>query len=186
MWKFPRTHSSGDLSLEVQKSQETHGFRNNKEAVQSMFTTTTCYDLMQRSSKVVVFETTIPFQLAFYALVEHDTDIAPLWDPDRKTFVAMMTMTDFIQALRIYRNRGIPVTDLASVSIADMLVLSHAQWHILNINYILIILLFRLASPIAPVRHLEFTAIDPEDTAYELCRLLQRNGTGKAISSLHY
>ena len=53
MWKFPKkSTSSGDLTLEVQKSQETHGFRNNKEAVKSMFTTTRCYDLMQTSSKV--------------------------------------------------------------------------------------------------------------------------------------
>jgi len=72
MW-FSRAHSSGDLSVEVQKSQAKNNFSfgNYKEAVQNIFTSTHCYDLMQNSTKVVVFETQIPFQLAFYALVEH-------------------------------------------------------------------------------------------------------------------
>ena len=73
MW-FPRANSSGDLSAEVKKSQEnngTFGYVSTKEAVQGIFNSTHCYDLMQSSTKVVVFETHIPFQLAFYALVEH-------------------------------------------------------------------------------------------------------------------
>ena len=79
MW-FSRAHSSGDLTAEVQKSQEksTYGFTNNKEAIQSIFTSTHCYDLMQNSTKVVVFETQIPFQLAFYALVEHGESLSSL------------------------------------------------------------------------------------------------------------
>ena len=73
MW-FPRANSSGDLSCEVKKSQEqlaALGTVSTKEAVQNIFNSTHCYDLMQNSTKVVVFETQIPFQLAFYALVEH-------------------------------------------------------------------------------------------------------------------
>ena len=76
MW-FSRARSSGDLTAEVQRSVAvtqdgaTYGFTNPKEAVQKIFSSTYCYDLMQSSSKVVVFETIIPFQLAFYALVEH-------------------------------------------------------------------------------------------------------------------
>ena len=75
MW-FSRARSSGDLSAEVQRSQEgtTYGFTNPTEAVQNIFTTTHCYDLMQSSTKVVVFEAIIPFQLAFYALVEHGNE----------------------------------------------------------------------------------------------------------------
>lgn len=46
-------------------------FHNAKEAVQSLLTSTACYELMEFSAKAVVFETSIPFQLAFYALVEH-------------------------------------------------------------------------------------------------------------------
>ena len=42
-----------------------------KAAIQSIFASTKCYDLLQNSSKAVVFEASIPFQLAFYALIEH-------------------------------------------------------------------------------------------------------------------
>lgn len=73
MW-FPTANSSGDLSSELKKSQEhlgAVGTVSTKEAVRSIFNSTHCYDLMQTSTKVVVFETQIPFQLAFYALVEH-------------------------------------------------------------------------------------------------------------------
>ena len=83
MW-FPRANSSGDLSAEVKKSQEnsgTFGYVSTKEAVQGIFNSTHCYDLMQSSTKVVVFETHIPFQLAFYALVEHgNPNIICLYD----------------------------------------------------------------------------------------------------------
>ncbi len=44
---------------------------NRIHEVNMIFSTTSCYDLMQQSYKVIVFETAIPFQLAFYALVEH-------------------------------------------------------------------------------------------------------------------
>lgn len=155
MW-FPRANSSGDLSCEVKKSQEqlaALGTVSTKEAVQNIFNSTHCYDLMQNSTKVVVFETQIPFQLAFYALVEHDIEIAPLWDPEKKAFAALMTMSDFIQALRIYRNRGISVTDLANRTIMDML---HSQ--------------------IAPLRYQDFETIDAEDSVFQLCRILQTRG----------
>ena len=42
-----------------------------RAAIQSIFASTKCYDLLQNSSKAVVFEASIPFQLAFYALIEH-------------------------------------------------------------------------------------------------------------------
>lgn len=109
---------------------------------------------MQNSCKAVVFETHIPFQLAFYALVEHDTDIAPLWDPQKRAFVAMMTMTDFISALRAYRRNGIPVSELSNSLIADMLE---------NTNF--------------KFRHDTFETVDAEETVYQMCRLLQRQGT---------
>lgn len=32
-----------------------------------------------------------------------DTDVAPLWDPERRQFVGLMTVEDYIQALRVWR-----------------------------------------------------------------------------------
>ena len=42
-----------------------------KQAILSFLDTQTCYAVLRASGKVVVFDTRIPIQLAFYALVEH-------------------------------------------------------------------------------------------------------------------
>ena len=42
-----------------------------KEAIGSFLESQTCYSVLRASGKVVVFDTRIPIQLAFYALVEH-------------------------------------------------------------------------------------------------------------------
>lgn len=90
-------------------------------AIQNIFNSTKCYDIMQNSSKGTVFETTIPFQLAFFALVEHDTDVAPLWDPAKRQFVGMITVSDYIQSLRIWKSRSLPSNDLTTLSITQIM-----------------------------------------------------------------
>jgi 5'-AMP-activated protein kinase regulatory gamma subunit len=90
-------------------------------AIQNIFNSTKCYDVMQNSSKGTVFETTIPFQLAFFALVEHDTPVAPLWDPSKRLFVGMITVGDYIQSLRIWKSRNLPSSDLTTMSITQIM-----------------------------------------------------------------
>lgn len=54
-------------------------FRNEREVIQSagryaiasFLEDQTCFSVLRPSSKVVVFDTRTPVQLAFYALVEH-------------------------------------------------------------------------------------------------------------------
>jgi len=58
--------------------------------------------------------------LAFYALVEHDMQSAPLWDAKKCQFVGILTVTDFIDVLRYYRDTRADVLALASCSIADI------------------------------------------------------------------
>jgi CBS domain-containing protein len=74
---------------------------------------------------VVVFETNIPIQLAFYALLEHESAAAPLWDSTRREFVGLMTITDFVDILRHYHDEhgrtGAAIEVLASRSIAQVL-----------------------------------------------------------------
>jgi hypothetical protein len=62
---------SSGLSLAVSQADA-------KAAIQSIFSSTKCYDLMAVSSKAVVFEAGIPFQLAFYALIEHGALVVAL------------------------------------------------------------------------------------------------------------
>lgn len=121
--------------------------------VQSIFNVTKCYDLMQNSSKGTVFETTIPFQLAFFALIEHDTDLAPLWDPERRTFVGIMTVSDYIQSLRFWRKNNLKTSDLTSQTLASML----------------------QSAPFL-FRHTGFVGIDAEDTVLQMFTLLTRTG----------
>lgn len=47
--------------------------RAGRQAICSFLEQHTCFSVLRASGKVVVFDTRIPIQLAFYALVEHGT-----------------------------------------------------------------------------------------------------------------
>lgn len=64
--------------------------------------THTCYDIMPKSSKLVVFDTQLAVKKAFYALVYNGVRAAPLWDTKRQKFTGMLTITDFILILEKY------------------------------------------------------------------------------------
>ncbi|CAM9439911.1 unnamed protein product [Pylaiella littoralis] len=113
----------------MQMNEAQASFLNEKEVVQKagkerindFLRNHVCYDLLKHSGKVVVFDSSIPVQLAFYALVEHDMQAAPLWDSRERRFVGLMTVTDFIDILRHYRGSGVAVEQLASKSIKEVL-----------------------------------------------------------------
>jgi len=92
-----------------------------RQAISTFLDAHTCFTVLRASGKVVVFDTRIPIQLAFYALVEHDMQVAPLWDPALCQFVGLLTVTDFIDILRHYRANGLDVATLATRSIAEIL-----------------------------------------------------------------
>ena len=46
-----------------------------------------------------------------------DTDVAPLWDPSKRVFVAMMTISDYVQALQVCRKQGVSMLDLSTRTI---------------------------------------------------------------------
>jgi len=118
--------------------------------VSSLFTEASCYDLLPQSRKGVVFETSISFQFAFFALIEHDTYVAPLWDPERKGFVALMTIQDYILALQVCRAQGVSMMELSTKTIKDVL---ESQFEF---------------------KHPEFASLDAEDSLLQLCLLLRR------------
>ena len=92
-----------------------------RSAIGSFLDSHNCFSVLRASGKVVVFDCRIPVQLAFYALVEHDMQAAPLWDPATCQFVGLLTVTDFIDVLRYYRRTGGDVSALATRTIADVL-----------------------------------------------------------------
>ncbi|KAI2512077.1 hypothetical protein MHU86_2365 [Fragilaria crotonensis] len=92
-----------------------------RQAISAFLDAHNCYSILRESSKMVVFDTRIPIQLAFYALVEHDMPAAPLWDPALCQFVGLLTVTDFIDVLLRYRQTNMDVSTLATRSIAETL-----------------------------------------------------------------
>ena len=76
---------------------------------------------------------------------------APLWDSCRRKFVGVMTVTDFIDILRHYHQRGISMEELASQSISHV-----------------------LADPQEGKRmqHLNFVSVDINSTLYNACNTL--------------
>lgn len=68
-----------------------------------------------------MFDVRISVQLAFYALVEHDMQAAPLWDAANREFVGLLTVTDFISILMHYAAEGTPITKLSERTIASVM-----------------------------------------------------------------
>ncbi|UJR16183.1 hypothetical protein I4U23_003093 [Adineta vaga] len=62
----------------------------------------TCYDIVPKSSKLVVFDTQLAVKKAFFALVYNGVRAAPLWDTKRQKFIGLLTITDFILILQKY------------------------------------------------------------------------------------
>uniref|UniRef100_A0A7S1BKI0 CBS domain-containing protein n=2 Tax=Corethron hystrix TaxID=216773 RepID=A0A7S1BKI0_9STRA len=123
-----------------------------RQAINEFLESHNCFSVLRYSGKVVVFDTRIPIQLAFYALVEHDMQTAPLWNPSIRQFVGLLTVTDFIDILRYYSQNGLPVSDLATRTIADI-----------------------LADPNLILKHSNFLAADATATLKHSCKLLHEN-----------
>ena len=67
----------------------------------------------RRSSPSISFSWTpqdVPIRLALYALVEHETPAAPLWDSARGHLAGMLTVTDLCDIMRIFHVPGTPST----------------------------------------------------------------------------
>mmetsp|Transcript_18538 Transcript_18538/g.51762 ORF Transcript_18538/g.51762 Transcript_18538/m.51762 type:complete len:408 (-) Transcript_18538:390-1613(-) len=92
-----------------------------RQAISAFLDSHNCFSVLRASGKVVVFDTRIPIQLAFYALVEHDMQAAPLWDPTQCQFVGLLKVTDFIDILRHFKRTNGDVGSLATRSIANMI-----------------------------------------------------------------
>jgi CBS-domain-containing membrane protein len=95
--------------------------RAGRSAILDFLHSAKAYDIIRSSGKVVVFDVRISVQLAFYALVEHDMQAAPLWDAERREFVGLLTVTDFISILQHYSMTNTPITELSARSISEIM-----------------------------------------------------------------
>lgn len=94
-----------------------------RSALAEFMKATRAYDILLDSNKVIVFDTQIPVRSAFYALVEHDSPCAPLWDSEKCCFTGLMTMSDIVDIMRIFYTPGLGSP--ASVALSE---LSIAGW----------------------------------------------------------
>jgi len=130
-------------------------FETAMQAVENSLRSATCYALMKESSKVLVFEHRVSFHLAVCALIENSIQVAPVWDGSR--FVGIMSVSDYVDAARLYHAHQRPVEELAQRTIADMLE----------------------SDAIYRIKFRDFSAattLDAEDSVYEAVRLLRRLG----------
>mmetsp|Transcript_8225 Transcript_8225/g.12182 ORF Transcript_8225/g.12182 Transcript_8225/m.12182 type:complete len:385 (+) Transcript_8225:234-1388(+) len=151
---IPRATSGGLLHEKVVIREA------GKAAITQFLDEHNCFSVLRYSGKVVVFDTRIPIQLAFYALVEHDMQAAPLWDPSIRQFVGLLTVTDFIDILRYYRScmeqnfENYTIQDLATRSIAEILEDPNTAEHL---------------------KHRQFLSADADATLKQSCILLHKN-----------
>ncbi|XP_025093940.1 5'-AMP-activated protein kinase subunit gamma-2-like isoform X3 [Pomacea canaliculata] len=92
------------LSMESDTERmEIEDLDENEEQVYSKFMRAhKCYDLIPTSSKLVIFDTQLNVKKAFFALVYNGVRAAPLWDSAKQDYVGMLTITDFINILKMY------------------------------------------------------------------------------------
>lgn len=64
-------HAGGGMSSSSLLNERDIVRRAGREAITQFLDSYTCFSVIRASGKCVVFDTRIPIQLAFYALVEH-------------------------------------------------------------------------------------------------------------------
>ncbi|XP_063934676.1 5'-AMP-activated protein kinase subunit gamma-2-like [Zophobas morio] len=92
---------TGKLSL-TKKSSKGAIVNREKKNFQEFLAKYECYAIMPVSSKMVVFDTSLLVNRAFFALLQNGVRSAPVWDTELQKFVGMVTITDFINILLKY------------------------------------------------------------------------------------
>lgn len=151
-----------------------------RDTISKFLRSRSVFELVRTSGKVVVFETNIPIQLAFYALLEHESAAAPLWDSARREFVGLMTITDFVDILRHYHDKhgrtGAAIEVLASRSISQVLNDADASTHFKHATEALT--LPQLGQPRTPDQLKSYSgliAVDSNGSLYDACNTMRAN-----------
>lgn len=145
-----------------------------RDAIASFLQARSVFELVRSSGKVVVFETNIPIQLAFYALLEHESSAAPLWDSSRREFVGLMTITDFVDILLHYHDQhgrtGAAIEVLASLSIAQVLSNGTAGRHFKHVSEAL-----KGPGQQAEADFKGLVSVDADASLYDACHTMKVN-----------
>lgn len=88
-----------------------------------------------------------------------------MWDPEKRCVVGLMCVTDYIQALQVLRQHNMPILELASKSINDI------------VSSAMVALSSNRISYMSQTGSGEALSIDAEDSVLQLVMLLDRLGT---------
>lgn len=151
-----------------------------RDTISSFLRSRSVFELVRTSGKVVVFETNIPIQLAFYALLEHESAAAPLWDSTRREFVGLMTITDFVDILRHYHDKhgrtGAAIEVLASRSISQVLRDADANRHFKHATEAMVRHQPSQMQPPGQLRSYSgLIAVDANGSLYDACNVMRLN-----------
>lgn len=84
-----------------------------REVIADFLRSSRAYDVVAASGRVLVFDVDVPLRLAFYALVEHDSPCAPLWDSATGQLCGTLTSSDLCDIMRIFHVTGTQATGAA-------------------------------------------------------------------------
>lgn len=83
----------------------------SRHRISTFLSTSTAYELLPESGKIVTLDVNLPVKQAFHILHEQGISVAPLWDSETSQFVGILSALDFIIILRELGNHGSNLTD---------------------------------------------------------------------------
>ena len=70
---------------------------NEIDIILSSLTNSSCYDIIQPNTKLVILDNKLTLKKALHSMMETGVRACPLWDSDKQSYVGMLTITDFIR-----------------------------------------------------------------------------------------
>ncbi|KAL7675057.1 hypothetical protein ACOME3_001325 [Neoechinorhynchus agilis] len=101
IYKAPPKGVAADIDVADDILQVFH----DQEIYRQFMKSHTCYQILPKSSKLVVFTDNLGLKKAFYALLYNGVRAACIFNSDRQRFVGMLTITDYIMALTHYHDQ---------------------------------------------------------------------------------
>ncbi|XP_061348445.1 sucrose nonfermenting 4-like protein isoform X1 [Gastrolobium bilobum] len=83
----------------------------SRHRISVFLSTSTAYDLLPESGKVIALDINLPVKQAFHVLYEQGVSMAPLWDFYKSRFVGVLSAMDFILILKELGNHGSNLTE---------------------------------------------------------------------------
>ena len=70
---------------------------NEIDIILSSLTNSSCYDIIQPNTKLVILDNKLTLKKALHSMMETGVRACPLWDSGKQSYVGMLTITDFIR-----------------------------------------------------------------------------------------